>query len=166
MERFRMAVKWPASKLNYVSGICLVAMMGINCLDIILRFFRMPFPGTYEIVGFLSAIMISFAMAQATLERTHVAVELIVSRLSKPIQKGFFVFVNIIVLILLILLSFETFRYGIYFRNSGELSLTLQFPFYPILYGMSVAYGLAVLVPAADIGSVLIGKQKAWYNWQ
>ncbi len=166
MQRFRMAVKWPASKLNYVSGICLVSMMGINCLDIILRFFRMPFPGTYEIVGFLSAIMISFAMAQATLERTHVAVELIVSRLSRPVQKVFFVFVNIIVLILLGLLSFETFRYGIYFQNSGELSLTLQFPFYPILYGMSAAYGIAALVPAVDIGSVLIGKQKAWYNWQ
>jgi hypothetical protein len=37
-------------------------------------------------------------------------------------------------------------RYGHDFRIYGEVSMTLRYPFYPILYGMSVASMAVCLV--------------------
>ena len=105
-------------------------------------------------------------MAQTTLDRAHVAVEFIVTRLSRRIQTAAFIFINCVILALLVMLSFETARYGVFFKESEELSLTLQLPFYWILYGMAFGFTVACLIPLTDIGSVVIQDREPWYQWK
>lgn len=165
MEFFMRLSCGLARKLNFVSGICLVSMMTISCLDIILRFARMPFSGTYEIVSFLSAVMISFSMAQTTLDRSHVSVEILMSRFSRRIRQAAFVVTSGVTLGLLATLAYECCMYGLFFKQSGELSLTLQLPFYPILFGMSFAFIISCFIPLVDIYMVIFKDKNSWFRW-
>ena len=83
--------RWLSVRFNLVAEICLVGMAFLTCSEIILRFLRKPIPGSYDIVGFLLAITIAFAMARTTLQRKHVAVQLLTMILSRRIQKIIFV---------------------------------------------------------------------------
>ena len=98
-------------------------MMFLTCADIILRLFRRPILGTYEIVGFLGAIVAGFALAQTTIERGHVAVQVVVTRFSPQIQKIIYLITHVLSIFLFALLAWECVQYGNDFRASGEVSL-------------------------------------------
>ncbi len=166
MGPIQSSIAWLAHSLNKVSSICIIAMMALSCLDIILRLLRMPLPGTYEIVGFLSALMLSLSMAQTTIERGHVAVEVLMSKMPQVIQRIFYVLTNAVIAAVFVVLAWETIKYGNFYKHSGELSLTLQFAFYPILYAMGIAFGISALVPMVDVAMVVSGKQKIWFDWE
>ena len=166
MLLIKSITSWFALNLNKISGICLVVIMSLSCLDIVFRVIGMPFPGTYEIVGFLSALMISFSMAQTTIDRGHVAVEVFMSRMPRFIQKISFVAINLILAVLFACLARETIKYGDFYRNSGELSLTLRLPFYYVLYAMGLSFAVSTLVPMVDVIMILSGRRKVWFNWQ
>lgn len=165
MDIFIVLSRWLARNLNIVSGFCLVAMMLLSCMDIILRFMRTPISGAYELVSFCSAIMISFAMAQTTIYRAHVSVEVFIYKFPKIMQQGIFILTSTVMFLLLATLAFESFVYGNFFKQSGELSSTLQLPFYPILYGMGFAFIVSSFIPAIDIYMVLFRKKESWFQW-
>ena len=122
-------------------------MMGLTCLDVFLRyFFRKPIPGTYEIVSFLGSVAASFAMAHTLAEKGHVAVSLIVQLFPKRVQGLIEVTISIFGIILFGLIAWQSIVYGLDCQRTGEVSLTLQFPFYPFIYGVSLGAGTVCLV--------------------
>ena len=75
-----------AKKMYWVAGTAIVAMMLLTCADVVLRYFRRPIPGTYELVCFLGAVAVSFAMAHTSIEKGHVSVSFIVSLFPSRLQ--------------------------------------------------------------------------------
>ena len=99
---------WNFSRfLNAIAGIFLVAMTALTCADVVLRAFRHPILGTYEIIGFLGALTAGFALAYTTLVRGHVAVEILVMHLSKGFQKIIYLLVNLLSVGIFFLLGIE-----------------------------------------------------------
>jgi TRAP-type C4-dicarboxylate transport system permease small subunit len=152
--------------LNVAAGISLLGMTALTFADVVLRMFRRPILGTYEIVEFLGAAVAAFAMAHTTLQRAHVAVEVIVMRLSMGVQKAIYVITHLLSIFLFVLLAYECIRYGNDFRIYGEVSMTLRFPFYPILYGMSVASVAVCLVLLMDLWFVLTRREPPYFRWK
>ncbi|MFO7459499.1 MAG: TRAP transporter small permease [Desulfatiglandales bacterium] len=152
--------------LNVAAGISLLGMTALTFADVVLRMFRRPILGTYEIVEFLGAAVAAFAMAHTTLQRAHVAVEVIVMRLSMGLQKAIYVITHLLSIFLFVLLAYECIRYGNDFRIYGEVSMTLRFPFYPILYGMSVASVAVCLVLLMDLWFVLTRREPPYFRWK
>ena len=72
--------------MYWIAGTAIVLMMLITCGDVVLRYFRLPIPGTYELVCFLGSVAVSFAMARTSMKKGHVAVSLIVRLLNQRIQ--------------------------------------------------------------------------------
>jgi TRAP-type C4-dicarboxylate transport system permease small subunit len=165
MISLQTKIAWIAGKLNRIAAMCLIAMMALSCLDIVLRLLQRPLPGTYEIVGFLSALMLSFAMAQTTIERGHVMVEIFMNKMPRFIQKITFIVTRVTTAVIFILLAYETIKFGKYYQKSGELSLTLQLEFYPILYAMGCAFAVSAIVPIIDAVLVASGKRKTRFSW-
>ena len=165
MRGFIGFTKWSSRTLNWVAGWGLVGMMCLTCADILLRFFRRPIPGTYEIVGFLGAVVAGLAMAQTTLERGHVAVQVVVTRFSPRVQEIIYLIANLLSLLLFALLAWEGVRYGNDFRASGQVSLTLRMPFYPVVYGIALSAAVVCLILVADILQVVTKREKVWYQW-
>jgi TRAP-type C4-dicarboxylate transport system permease small subunit len=152
--------------LNWVAGWSLVGMMFLTCADIILRLFRRPILGTYEIVGFLGAIVAGFALAQTTIERGHVAVQVVVTRFSPQIQKIIYLITHVLSIFLFALLAWECVQYGNDFRASGEVSLTLRMPFYPVVYGVAFSAVVVCLVLFVDILQVVTKRAGVWHQWE
>jgi TRAP-type C4-dicarboxylate transport system permease small subunit len=163
-----------AKILYWIAGFAIVSMMLLTCTDIILRlgvtlYHRyhlwflspfMPIPGTYELVCFLGAIAVSFAMAHTSVEKGHVAVSLIVQLLPKRAQALIGSITSSFGLIFFALLSWQSMLYANDLRSSGEVSLTLQLPFYPFVYGISFAAVAVCLVLIVELYTNLTGVSK------
>ena len=151
MSYFERCVARLTKVLDQIAGWSLVAMMSLTVADVILRSFRRPILGTYEIVGLMGAIVIAFAMPHTTLQRGHVAVEIVVSNLSPSVQSIVNLVTRILSIILFALIAWECFNYGNELKASGEVSMTLRLPFYPILYGIAFAAIVVCLVIVSRI---------------
>ena len=62
MEGFLNKVHQISRYINVVAGIAITFIMLLTVADVILRIFRKPIVGTYELVGFSGAIVIGFAI--------------------------------------------------------------------------------------------------------
>jgi TRAP-type C4-dicarboxylate transport system permease small subunit len=150
MKRLGIWIDTLGGKFNYVACAAVVIMMVLTCSDVILRLFGHPILGTYEMIGFSGSVVISFALAYTSLERGHIAVELLVDRLPQRLQ-FFMNSVNSIIGVALFgIITWQSFVYAADLRKSGEVSLTLQFPTYPFVYGISAGCCLLCLVLLVD----------------
>jgi TRAP-type C4-dicarboxylate transport system permease small subunit len=129
--------------LLYVAGAAVFAMMFLTCADIMLRFFRRPIPGTYELVAQLGGIAVAFAMAHTTAVKGHVAVSIIVGRFKERTQSIIDGATSFLGLCVFAIASYKLFLMGREYQLSNHVSATLQLPLYPIVY--SIAGSLAVV---------------------
>jgi TRAP-type C4-dicarboxylate transport system permease small subunit len=167
----RKLSKW----LYWIAGLAIVLMMLLTCADILLRLcvtlfhhygwkflgpFR-PIPGTYELVCYLAAVAASFAMAHTSIENGHVAVSLVVRLFPQRVQGIIAVFTDLLGLYFFCMISWRSILYAEDLKRSGEVSLTLQLPYYPFVYGVSFAAAAVCLVLLMDFSENLhkvIGK--------
>lgn len=137
--------------VSFLSGIAVMLMMLLTCADVILRFLGRPIPGTYELVGFLGAVTISFAMAYTSIERSHIAVDIFVERLPRRLQTALEGLISLISFFLFVVISRQCQIYALDMKQSGEVSLTLGMPVYPIVAGVAVGCGFLCLVLLFDV---------------
>ncbi|PLX82660.1 MAG: C4-dicarboxylate ABC transporter permease [Desulfuromonas sp.] len=139
-----------ASSLFAIAGGAIVAMMLLTTADVVLRFFRHPIPGTYELVSFFGAIAVAFAMAHTSVEKGHIAVSVIVDRLPARLQHLTATVTGIAGTGFFALLAWQMVLYGTSLRASGEVSLTLQLPFYPFIYGIGLSAAAVAFILATE----------------
>ena len=145
-----------ARRLDMAAAVAIFAMMALTCVDVFLRyFFRNPISGTYEIVALLGAVAVSFAMAHTLAKKGHVAVSLIVQMFPKRLQGIVESFISIFGIILFGLITWQSILYGIDCQRAGEVSLTLELPFYPIIYGVALGAAVVCLVLIVDLANAL-----------
>lgn len=150
MVRLGRMVAVTSGWFNYAACFAIVVMMLLSCADVTLRFFGAPIPGTYEMVGFLGALIVSFSLAHTSLQRGHVAVELIFEKFPLRAQAIVDAFGNLASTILFGLIAWQSLVYGLDLQRSGEVSLTLQMPLHPFVYGIAAGCGLLSLVLLVD----------------
>ena len=150
MNLFEKIASCAARILYWIAGAAIVAMMLLTCADVILRYFRMPIPGTYELVCFMGAMAVAFAMAHTSIERGHVAVSLVVRLFPERIQALIEVITSSFGFIFFAFLAWQSVLYASDLHASGEVSLTLQLPFYPFVYGIGLSAGAVCLVLLVD----------------
>jgi TRAP-type C4-dicarboxylate transport system permease small subunit len=135
-----------AQVLNRIAAVSVAAMMLLTCADVILRLFRFPIPGTYEMVGFLGAVFVSFSLAKTSLDQGHIAVNFFVSRFPPKLRRTVSAF-NIFISAVLFGLAFWYCLYdALDSKQVGEVSLTLQMPIYPFILGTAIGCGSLCIV--------------------
>ena len=139
-----------AEMFNWVSAAAVAAMMGLTCMDIILRLFRHPIPGTYEMVGFLGAVFAAFALGYTSVHRGHIAVDFVVQKLPARAQSLVDGVNALICAVFFGFLSHQCMVYAADLKSFGEVSMTLQMPVYPFVYGIAVGCCLLTLVLAVQ----------------
>jgi len=141
-----------------VAGMALTGIMGITVTDVVLRAFGRPIVGSYEIVALMGAVVIGFSLPFTSWVRGHIFVDVLVQKLPRIPRRGVHFATRGLGMLLFFLISWNLFKMGSDLRKSGEVSLTLQIPFYPIVYGVGIACFLQFLVLLADIVKLLRGK--------
>lgn len=151
MPSLTRRLAWLTRSLNALSAAAVMAMMLLTCADIVLRLMRRPITGTYELMGFLAALFVSFALAQTSVDKGHIAVDFLVMRLSRRAQRIIDALNDGVCIGLFALVTRQCVVYGAELRASGEVSMTLQLPVYPVVYGIGAGCAVLCLVLAARV---------------
>jgi TRAP-type C4-dicarboxylate transport system permease small subunit len=141
-----------------VAGISLTGMMGLTVADVALRSFGRPIVGSYEVVALMGALVVGFSLPFTSWVRGHIYVDFLVQKLSPGPRSGFHLGTRTLGIALFSLISWNLFQMGLDLQKSGEVSPTLQIPFYPIVYGVGICCLLQALVLLGDIAKILRGK--------
>jgi len=69
MLRLKKQLDNLSNAFNWLAAGAILIMMALTCADVVLRLFRHPIPGTYEIVGLMGTVGVSFALAYTTAKK-------------------------------------------------------------------------------------------------
>ncbi len=129
-----------------VAALAVLVMMGMTCLDIVLRLGGRPLRGTYDIVRMAGAVAIICAIPHTTAAKGHVAIEFFFHRLNRIGRIIVDAMTRGLSLALFGFLGWRFIEYGIQLRRLGQVSDTLQIPFFWIPWLTAASLGLTVLV--------------------
>jgi len=153
MMRFESGIRRLAEYMSFIAGTAIIIMMLLSTADVLLRLggplyskfeywflrFIQPIPGTYELVSFLGTVAAAFAMAHTSIKGGHVSVSLVTRLLSKRVRIVIQIITNTLALVFFGLLTWRSILYAQELKFYGEVSMTLQLPYYPFVYGVAFA---------------------------
>jgi TRAP-type C4-dicarboxylate transport system permease small subunit len=152
---------WLTEKVSKIlNGLALCALTFIMLLtvsDVVLRFFGRPIVGTFEVVGFFGSIVIAFALPLTSWQRGHIFVDFLTQKLPGSGKKMLDLVTRVASIVLFAIIGWNLFIYSNKLYMSGEVSLTIQLPFYPFSYGVGVCCFLQCFVLVGDIVKIIGG---------
>lgn len=135
------------SRLMYwIAGLALAGIMFLTVADVLLRLTATPIIGTYEIVSFLGAIVIGFAIPQTSIENGHVMMDFLTGKLPYGGEKFFHVLTRLLAAFTFLIIGLNLVFLGNDLRQTGQVSLTLKIPEYPLAYGIGLCCFIECLV--------------------
>lgn len=138
-----------------IAGFAVMFMMLLTVADVILRDFGMPIVGTYELVGFSAVVVIGFCIPYTTSVRSHITVDFFTMKMSPGVKRFLIIITRIMGIFLFAMAGYNLILLGRDFYRSGEVSLTIHMPFYPVAYGIGFCCFLQVLTQLADLIGIL-----------
>jgi TRAP-type C4-dicarboxylate transport system permease small subunit len=90
--------------------------------------------------------------------RQHIFVDFLILKFSQKVRNIFNIATRCLVIALFFLIGWNMFKYAWDLQKSGEVSLTLQMPFYPVAYGVGVCCFILCLVFVCDIIKISKGE--------
>ncbi|OPY66555.1 MAG: Tripartite ATP-independent periplasmic transporter [Syntrophorhabdaceae bacterium PtaU1.Bin034] len=158
MEAYVRGIKGISGFMNAVAAICLTFIMLLTTLDVILRMFKTPIVGTYELVGFMGGVIIGFAIPMTSWVRGHIYVDFVIQKLPPGGRKAAHTVTRLMVIAFFVVAGLNLIKQGVYLYRTREVSPTLQLPFYPVVFGIGFACVVECLVLIADIVKISGGK--------
>ena len=134
METIWKYLKMLRDTLKVLGAICLMGMTLLTCADVVGRYLGHPIFGSVELVGFMAILAVALALPYTHEMKGHIGVEILVNTLSKKTQAVFDLCTNIVALILFAVVTWRMARYAATIRDSGEVSMNLEFPEHLIIY--------------------------------
>jgi TRAP-type C4-dicarboxylate transport system permease small subunit len=129
-----------------VAGLGLLTMMGVTCLDVVMRKLGHPLPGAYDMVKIAAGVTIACALPYTTAIKGHVAVEYFQHKLGRRGRVVVDTLMRLPIMAMFGLFTWQLIAYGTKLRTSGEVSMTLQLPVYWVPYVMAFSCAQVVLV--------------------
>lgn len=125
----------PVSRVvNVIGMIMMTAMMIFVTLDVTLRkLFDSPILGSIEITQFILAICVSFGLAQCTIDKGHVIVDLFVSRLTTRAKARLGIVTGMLAFGSCLLVTWQLFNYIFIIKENNNVSSVLKIPMWPFV---------------------------------
>jgi TRAP-type C4-dicarboxylate transport system permease small subunit len=127
--------------LMIIGSVAVLSLMSIATGNVVLRFFfNSPYRGAYEVVGFLGAIVIAFALGYTQKRKGHIVVDILTERFPKRINRILDAINYFITMIFFAIVSWQIFVWGIKIAKSGEVSETIKIIFHPFVYCVAIGF--------------------------
>ncbi|MBN2403446.1 MAG: TRAP transporter small permease [Spirochaetes bacterium] len=146
MKKIESILKSIVTITSILAGISLIALMVVTAADVILRaFFSIAVVGSNEISVAIMICAGFLGLAWCAFNDNHIKVDLVVCRFPVKIQKYFYQFNYLIVLIISLFISYASFNGAMDVKFLGSRSQLLEIPQYPFYLVTSFAYLLMAL---------------------
>jgi TRAP-type C4-dicarboxylate transport system permease small subunit len=121
-------------------------MMGVTFIDVIMRLFRHPVTGAYDIVKIAGAVTIAAALPYTTALKGHVAIEYFFHKLSRRGRIILDFFLRMLCIGLFGFSAWKLVLYGHQMKLAGQVTQTLQLPLFWLPYLIAVSFVIVLLV--------------------
>jgi len=129
--------EWIAAGLSLLAGLFLVSMMVLACTNMVLRAVWVPVQGTFELMGFLGAVVAAFSLGLAQRRKAHIAVGLLLSRFPERVRRAADALTSLVSCGFFALAGAETWKWANFLVQTGELSETLEIVYHPFVFATS-----------------------------
>jgi len=146
--------------MNAIAAVALGFIILLTVADVVLRYFKKPIIGTYEMVGLSGAIIIGFSLPFTSMMKGHVNVDFLTQKLPPKGRKIFSFVTKCLGIILFLIIGWNLFILGMDFQKVGEVTPTRHLPIYPVLYGVGVCCFFESFVLLVDVMKILGGKDE------
>lgn len=147
----------------WVGCIALLGMMLLACVNMVTRAVWVPVKGSYEIVGFLGALVASFGLGHTQEHKGHIALTILAGMFRPRTEKLVDVFANLICAVFFALAAWRTAVWAWSLVETGELSETLHIAYYPFPFAVAIGVALlalALMCDAIEAWCAATGKRK------
>jgi TRAP-type C4-dicarboxylate transport system permease small subunit len=145
--------------ISFIGGAAFMFMMLLTISDVILREFRHPIVGTYELVGYSAAAVLGFSLPYTTSLQGHVTVDFLTIKLPGKVQNVLLLITRSLGILLFSMMGYNLFLMGMDYSRSGEVSPTLHVPFYPIMFGIGACCFLQCLTQLVHMITIIRRKK-------
>ncbi|NWG04978.1 MAG: TRAP transporter small permease [Syntrophaceae bacterium] len=135
----------------WIGGFSLLLMIGIACANMLLRPFGSPLKGAYELVGFLGAMTVAFALGYAQITKSHIAVDILAIHYSKRTQRMVNGISSLFCIVFFVLVSWQSAVFATTILKRGETSETLRIIYHPFVYLVALCCLLLAFVLFIDL---------------
>ena len=127
--------------LAAISCCAVAAMIVVTCADILLRLFGHPIPGAYDIMALLGVVAMGGALPLTSALKGHVAIEVFYLRMGRAGRTATDTLIRALMAVALFLGAWQCVGFGNRLMRSGEVTATLELPFFwvPWLLAVSLA---------------------------
>lgn len=154
---FKIVLKF-SRWMNMVAGVFLAFIVLITVADVILRSFKRPILGTYELVALSGAIIIGFSIPITSWLKGHIYVDFFILKLPQAGRKIFGIITKCMGIGLFLVMGSNLIILGMELYKSGEVSPTLHIPFYFVVYAIGVCCFFQCAVLFCDIVKIFGGE--------
>jgi len=137
--------------LVMIGGVFLVGMIVLTCGNIFFRTIWVPIPGTFELMGYSGAVIAAFALGYTQIKKGHIAVDFLVNKFSKPVQKLVQTINFAVGFIFFVLTAWQVTIKAATLRQTGEVTETLRIIYYPFTYAVALGCLVLALVLLIDL---------------
>ena len=134
--------------MSFTGMLVLFLMMLLTTADVIGRYlFNKPVQGTFELTEIMLVTIVFSSMAFCQFSKGHISVDILVRHFPQKTQRIIDTFNYLATLVVLILISWMSFKNGVEVMNSKDMTMILEIPIYPFVFIVSLgAAGMAVEV--------------------
>ena len=160
MERYLSILQVVNKGMDFVAGTALVSIMLLTTCDVVLRYLGHPILGSYDLVSFGAAFVIGFALPRTSWEKMHITVDILVEKIP---DRRFIVDIvtRAMALALFVLLGWNLTVLGADFFKTGEGTLTLGIPLFPIAYALGFCAFLQCFSLIGDVARIVLKRRAA-----
>lgn len=136
-----------ANLLTMLAGIFLVGMMALACANMVLRAVWVPVQGTFELMGFMGAVVAAFSLAFAQRKKSHIAVGILLARFPAVIRRLADAATSLVSCGFFLICGMETYKWAAFLVQTGEMSETLQIVYHPFVFATAAgSFALAFVL--------------------
>ena len=144
----------------WIGGFALLLMISIACANMLMRPLGAPIKGSYELVGFLGALTVAFALGYTQITRSHIAIDVLATRYSKRTRRIMNGISSFLCMIFFVLVAWQVAVFATAIWKRGETSETLRIIFHPFVYLVAICCALLAFVLFIDFLKSLVSERE------
>jgi TRAP-type C4-dicarboxylate transport system permease small subunit len=150
MNKFRQINENMSRRFEWIGIAAFVFMMALTTIDVIgAKLFLRPVNGALDMMMILQLLAMGFALGSTYIGNRHVQVEFFMPLMPKLARRIIAFFIQSLVLLLFMVMTWQLFSYGHDLKLYGEVSATVRIPLYPFTYATAAAFIPACLAALA-----------------
>lgn len=139
-------VRWTVRAAATVSGICILLMMAVTCLDVVARRFGASVPGAYDIVRLIGGVAIASSLPLTTAVKGHVAIEYFFHRMGRSGRMVVDSLMRTLQTVAFALAAYSFAVKGGTLLREGEVTPTLQLPIFWLAWLICASCALSAAI--------------------